>query len=634
MSPAELESALGNWVDTGNPGGLQWAHVTPHLARGTALLIFDGVDEVPVREGEGSKAYYPRAALVAGLIEAAAAWQEQGNRVLLTSRPYGIDDREVRKLPLRHAPIRELDDSLQALLVRRWFRILQDDADEAERTAADMRRHLGERPELGQLTANPMLLTSMCVIYGEGNRLLQDKHDLYERIVDNVLYNRYRNDPSELEMAREHLSVVAYDMHTGVGLGQKRTTPLAEASYQEVERSIQAYHDQSPVSYSGYVDALKTRDELLQRSGLLLSRGEKKAGFYHFTFQDFLAARRLADVQRRRLFKVFCERAETAEWRSTLSFLFSSELAGSRQQATRLVTRLIDRLTPDWLGLAVVVADCLETMLGRDNRLRQEVERKFKDVCVAAIAGEVELKARHTLGLALGRLGDPRVIEDLRDRSAYVEIPAGEYAYQEGKQTIERPFLLSRYPVTNSQFALFVTDGGYRRRGPWSKKGWRWKESEGVSEPWFWHDAKYNAPNQPVVGVSFYEAEAFCHWAGGFLPSEQQWEAAARGSRGYEYPWGDEWQGGICNTREAGLGVTSSVGLFPRSRAELGLEDMAGNVWEWCDSLYEEGEEYRVLRGASFSHRHAVHARSAFRDLNHPEARSAYVGFRAARTYT
>jgi hypothetical protein len=297
MSRAELESAMGNWVDTGSPGGLDWADVTPHLEHGTALLIFDGVDEVPLREGEGGKACYPRAALIAGLIDAATAWQQQGNRLLVTSRPYGIDDREARKLPLRHAPIRELDDSLQELLVRRWFRILQDDADKAEETAADMRRHLGERTELRQLTANPMLLTSICVIYGEGKRLPQDKHDLYERIVDNVLYNRYRSDPSELEMAREHLSVVAYDMHTGAGLGQKRTTPLAEASYKEVERSIQTYHDQSAVTFSGYADALKTRDELLQRSGLLLSRGDNKAGFYHFTFQDFLAARRLGDVE-------------------------------------------------------------------------------------------------------------------------------------------------------------------------------------------------------------------------------------------------------------------------------------------------------------------------------------------------
>ena len=233
---------------------------------------------------------------------------------------------------------------------------------------------------------------------------------------------------------------------------------------------IQTYHDKSAVTFTGYKNALETRDELLQRSGLLLSRGDQKAGYYHFTFQDFLAARRLADIQRERLFEIFCERAETTEWRNTLSFLFSSELANSREQATRLLNRLIERLTPDSIGLAVVAADCVETMLCRENRLRHDVEERFKNTCLAAIDNEVEIKARNTLGLALGHLGDARVVDDLSDLSAYVEVPADEYAYQDGKQTIDKPFLLSRYPVTNSQYAVFVKDGGYKQRAHWSKQ--------------------------------------------------------------------------------------------------------------------------------------------------------------------
>ncbi|MCH7727811.1 MAG: SUMF1/EgtB/PvdO family nonheme iron enzyme, partial [Planctomycetes bacterium] len=432
----------------------------------------------------------------------------------------------------------------------------------------------------------------------------------------------------------EHLSVVAYGMHTGAGLGQERTTPQAETSYQEIERMIQTYHEKSAVTFTGYKNALETRDELLQRSGLLLSRGDKKASFYHFTFQDFLAGRRLADIERERLFDVFCERAEIKEWRNTLSFLFSSELANSREQATRLLNRLIERLTPDSVGLAVVAADCVETMLCRENRLRPDVEDRFKGICLAAIDNEVEVKARNTLGLALGHLGDPRVVDDLRELSVYVEVPADEYAYQDGKQTIDQPFLLAKYLVTNSQFTLFVTDGGYSDRTHWSKEGWEWKEKENIVEPAYWRDARRNAPNQPVVGASFYEAEAFSRWAGAFLPTEQQWEAAARGTEGLEYPWGNEWKDGICNSHEAGLGKSSTVGLFPRSRSQgFGLEDMGGNVWEWCNSLYHPDQEWRVLRGGSFDD-FARGVRSAYRNDYHPDGRDNVVGFRLARTYS
>jgi formylglycine-generating enzyme required for sulfatase activity len=146
-----------------------------------------------------------------------------------------------------------------------------------------------------------------------------------------------------------------------------------------------------------------------------------------------------------------------------------------------------------------------------------------------------------------------------------------------------------------------------------------------------------NGPNQPVVGVSFFEAEACCAWAGGRLPQEQEWEAAARGSHGCEYPWCGKWKDGICNTWEAGLGVTSPVGLFPRSRqTQLGIEDLAGNVWEWCATVYDDPDDAapargstrpRVVRGGSWRFSRDL-ARCADRGWFNPVSRYDYVGFR------
>jgi formylglycine-generating enzyme required for sulfatase activity len=200
----------------------------------------------------------------------------------------------------------------------------------------------------------------------------------------------------------------------------------------------------------------------------------------------------------------------------------------------------------------------------------------------------------------------------------------------------KQPFRLSKYLVTNGQFGRFVAAGGYSDRSLWHEAGWRWREENQTREPAYWRDVKWNGPTQPVVGVSWWEADAFCRWAGCRLPTEREWEAAARGPQGWVYPWGDDWREGICNSCEADLGVTTPVGIFPRSAAVCGAQDMAGNVWEWCGDTFDAAqadspEAGRVLRGGSW----VVHprlCRSAFRLDVLPDVRDINFGFRAART--
>ena len=249
------------------------------------------------------------------------------------------------------------------------------------------------------------------------------------------------------------------------------------------------------------------------------------------------------------------------------------------------------------------------------------------------------------MGHALGRVGDPRVVDDLRnhdDPTAWCEIAAGSYPVGGGQARsdikplkkqrfrIAQPFRITRYPVTNSQFGVFVRDGGYENAEWWSDEGWKWRERNSVVRPLYWNDAKWNGANQPVVGVCFWEADAFCPWAGGRLPDEREWEVAVRGSNEYEYPWGSEWKENVCNTLELRLGRTTPVGLFPTSRSQPAqLDDAAGNVWEWCTNEVKSDVlgVCRVVRGGSWYGYRDV-ARCGFRNWWLPVSRSINLGFR------
>ena len=295
--------------------------------------------------------------------------------------------------------------------------------------------------------------------------------------------------------------------------------------------------------------------------------------------------------------------------------------------------RLVDALDDASVGLGLVVADGFPILLKRGVRLKAEHEERFRQYCVRAIERKVPLRSRYDLGLALGLLGDPRIVVDLRDPAAYFEIPAGTYRVGDEMRPFVVPtgFLLAKYPVTNGQFELFIQAGGYAMERWWPPEGWKWRTENGITEPRYWADSRFNALNKPVVGVSWYEAQAFANWTGGRLPGEYEWEAAARGPAGPKYPWGDAWNDGICNSLESALGNTSPVGLFPKSRsAAFGLEDMGGNVWQWCENLFESGL-IRVIRGGSW-YDPAESCRSAYRNRYVPGGRFDNLGFRVARS--
>jgi formylglycine-generating enzyme required for sulfatase activity len=187
----------------------------------------------------------------------------------------------------------------------------------------------------------------------------------------------------------------------------------------------------------------------------------------------------------------------------------------------------------------------------------------------------------------------------------------------------------------------------------WSKRsaaGWRRKKAEKWIEPRYWNHSRFNNPNQPVVGVSWYEALAYCRWRAAQekqpyrLPTEAEWEKAARGTDGREYPWNDEFDPSRLNSKKGCQSIesTSPVGVYPAGVSPNDCWDMAGNVWEWNSTHYQkykykpddgrenldaEDDTPRVLRGGSwFSNRYS--ARCTYRYGVGPYDSNINCGFR------
>jgi formylglycine-generating enzyme required for sulfatase activity len=234
-----------------------------------------------------------------------------------------------------------------------------------------------------------------------------------------------------------------------------------------------------------------------------------------------------------------------------------------------------------------------------------------------------------------------------------VYVPAGKFLMgsPEGEGSdVERPqheqiitqgFWLDLTPVTNEAYARFVAAGGYRTSSYWTEAGWEWVQQKKIVGP---EDYKnFTDPQQPRVGVSWFEAWAYCQWRGGRLPTEAEWEWAARGPESRTYPWGNTFDASRLIYRENSGGKTAAVGEGIRKAGAswVGALDMSGNVLEWCSSLYQsypyrtddgredslDGSNNRVLRGGSWGGNQR-NARAAYRIDYPPSGRSYGLGFR------
>ena len=243
-----------------------------------------------------------------------------------------------------------------------------------------------------------------------------------------------------------------------------------------------------------------------------------------------------------------------------------------------------------------------------------------------------------------------------QEKTDWVHVPGGpaligaDNPGEGPRQLLDIPgFCIGRYAVSNEEFVCFMQDGGYHRRELWDSEGLLWLEVQKILEPAFWRDSLFNQLNQPVTGVSFYEAQAYACWMSARLPTETEWEKAARGMQGALYPWGNDEPDALCANFSPGFVPINispiSVQECAQGDSPYGCRQMAGNIYEWCQDFFHADtptrripanpielrpSRRRVMKGGSWGSG-ASRLRASARWSSPPGLRDNVVGFRLVR---
>jgi formylglycine-generating enzyme required for sulfatase activity len=645
------------------------------LHNGNCLVLLDGLDEVADdAERRQMSEWVDRLVTV-----------YPKNRYVVTSRPPGYEGVALENgftvLHIRDFTAEEIRQFATNWCLAVELAAQGEDNPTARRrareAARDMVAAIEANADIRRLAVNPLLLSIIALVHRYRATLPKRRVDLYAECVDVLLgyWDAAKGLVGELSPGAKQavLQALALGMHQ-----EKRR----EIDRRELERRIAAF---LPAVGGQPSDAVGFVDEVRERSGLLLEMGLDRYAFSHLTFQEYLSARELVDKEGMR--GLLLEKAGDDWWQEvTLLYVGMAD-------ATPIVEALLNACDDgDCAGL-LLAGRCIDEAVRVEEPVRERVTRRLEEqfaTCagelflrtgqvLAGIAGEDSVDfflrlardnpdRRKAALWSLGQMGRQpnealrdRVLKQLLTRfqedelseeagavlvqvwgvntldellrrdltSALLEqaasiladamdlmmvsVPTGEFLIGDEKRKMHvDAFEIDKYPVTNVQYKRFVDETGHR-------------------PPEHWGAGTYLAEEaiHPVVNVSWDDAVAYAEWAGKRLPTEEEWEKAARGTDGRKYPWGDEEPtSDLCNFG-GNEGGTTPVGKYsPQGDSPYGCADMAGNVWEWTSSEYSDWG--KVLRGGSW-YRAPDYVRGASRHRYRPGSRYDHYGFRCAR---
>ena len=601
---------IGQFLATRNTTfgwGLDRDYFIEKLDSGEAVVMLDGLDEAPERQ---------RREHASRLFEHATA-EYKKSRFVVTTRPQSYLGGALLA-DFHEARIEPLDGDAVYTFLDRWCRgIYPESPLMAQQHRDELAGALRAVPEIRKMTRNPVMLTALAVVHWNEKRIPEQRADLYDSILTWLSRQREKRPGREKpERSLMLLAELALAMQSHPRGRQVRVSAAWAAE------TLAAHFGPGSETLRTACAAQFLEDEMGD-SGIIVSRGGELQ-FWHLTFQEYLAAVAIAGKPDQEQIQLLFEQGEAhrPEWRETVLLLAGVlRVKQGKAKVDGVATAILDRAGSK-LADQARAADLLGAIV---NDLRpfdyQPPDPERYQALMDATLGvfeqgsvkRVEFAVRLAAAEALGQAGDPRL-----SRENWIRIEGGTSGL--------KSFEIGKYPVTVQEYARFMEAGGYRDKQWWNAGGFG-KESQ----PRDW-DSQKEHPNWPVTGVSWYEASAYAAWAGGRLLTEAEWEWAARGKQGREYPWGNEEPDATrANYSETGPKQATPVGLYPCGATPEGVEDMAGNVWEWTESWYDENAESVRCCGAGLGYYVASYLRASNRDYSEPEYRDYGIGFRVAR---
>jgi energy-coupling factor transporter ATP-binding protein EcfA2 len=602
-----------------------------HTAPPTLLLLLDGLDEVT----DAAR----RATVIAAIEDFHGAHGAVPLIVTCRVRPYQSWQKSGQALSLPAYTLAPLTLPAIAQFLQRWHAELVSaglyQAPQAEQAERQLLTAINDRNrrELGEMAATPLLLTMMArVNYHRG--LPNSRAELYELFVNQLLYEwerqklDLRGQATSLEAVLQAANVaqgsltralneLAYTIHSQRAADDDAGRDTVDIPVALLERALKAIHPGTRPEKAAW--AVKVLDLIADRSGLInaidTTAGAELYKFSHRTFQEYLAARWLTTGATREKLDKFQHHLADEGWREAFLLGIGHLVAApfnNYDDALLVIDALLPASVTDTATARqlVLLGEAYARLLGPqraqeagNRRAAERVATQLPPLLHTTMQQrELSPRLRLEAGLLLDELGHlPADLDDLVTINAV--------------RTLGSEFKIGKYPVTNHQYRRFVEAGGYGDEQWWSEEGLRYKEQRQWQEPRWWDDARFNRAGQPVVGISWYEAEAYCRWLTAFwrknnkiteaevvrLPTRAEWEATARNKHGQGYPWGaTDFDPACANTEESNLGQTTPVDMYPAGRSADGVWDMAGNVFEWMADRHEEDKDRAWLKGGSW----------------------------------